>query len=263
MSVFEAQVMRVLVALGALVSIAGSASAADGKDTSGKLTSWNVTRDGKTIGSESLRVVEGESGTFFASGELKIKTGKRVHKKTHLQRDELGKILKYQRVLAGLKGAGYRLFSWQGQMRLAPINQSGKPVDVGVFANARIRDEGLWHLYQTWGLPTGCETRELGYFDLGTRTSATARLICVGQRKVFDGDKAAVELNRFKVDGLAGEAVELWVDARGALIGAQGEGRAMLRSKYTLESGQKGEEAEGPDEDDETEEAIKDRGVGE
>ncbi len=253
----------VALALAGIVGAAGRATA-DDKDTSGRLITWSVTRDGKQVlGTESLRVVHAESGAFFASGELKLKSGKKVHRKSHMQRDGEGRLLKYQRVEAGLKGAGYRMFEWQGQMRVAPINASGKPVDVGALPSARIRDEGLWHLYQTWGLPKRCEEVKLAFFDLGARTPGEATLSCVGQRKVFDAEQAAVTVNRFAVRGVAGDAVELWVDEKGELIGAKGEARWMLRAKYALEGAGQLDEVEVPDEEDAQEDAIKDRGVGE
>jgi hypothetical protein len=239
---------------------AGSAHAED-KDKSGRLLTWNVTKDGgDAIGVESVRLVESDSGMFFASGELKLKTGKKPHRKSHLQRDGAGKVVKYQRVEAGLKGAGWRLFEWQGQMRLAPINAAGKPVDLGALPSGRIWDEGLWHLYQTWGLPKACDTTKVAYFDLAKRATGEASLRCVGTRKVYDDKKKAVEVHRFEVGGVDGEAVELWVDSKGELIGGKSESRQMLRAKFSLEPGKEGDAVEV---DDEGRDAIKDRGVGE
>ena len=239
------------------------ARAADDKDTSGRLVTWSLTKDGKeVIGSESLRVVDGDGGKLFASGELNLKTGKKTHRKSHLQRDG-GKVVKYQRVEAGLKGAGLRLFEWQGQMRVAPVNASGKPGDVGELPSGRIFDEGLWHLYATWGLPKTCGSDKLAYFDPGKREAGEATLKCVGSRKVWDDKGKAVEINQFTVGGVSGEAVELWVDGHGELIGARGESRWMLRSKFSLEAGKEGDKAPAPDGDDSDKDAIKDRGVGE
>lgn len=253
-----------LTALTALALLVGSAHAADDKDTSGKLLTWNVThKDGKdAMGVESLRLVESDTGGFFASGELKLKTGKKTHRKSHQQRDGSGKLVKYQRVEAGLKGAGVRLFEWQGQMRIAPINANGKPVDVGALPSARLWDTDLWHLYQTWGLPKSCETARLSYFDVAAKKAGDASLRCAGSRKVYDDKKKAVDVNRFEVGGVEGEAVELWVDNKGELIGAKSESRAMLRAKYSLEPGKEGDGGDVPL-DDEGRDAIKDRGVGE
>ena len=240
------------------------ARADDDKDTSGRLFSWTVTADGKDVlGSESLRVVETDSGSWFASGEIKLKKGKKIHRKSHLQRDASGKLVKYQRVEAGLKGAGLRLFEWQGQMRVAPVNDAGKPADVGALASARIWDDGLWHLYQAWDLPRQCETVRLPYFAPGKRSAGEAVLRCAGPRKLWDDHKKAIDVNRFEVSGVDGEAVELWVDGEGGLVGATSATRTMLRTKYALEAGKAlgdgGEPGDGePDKD-----AIKDRGVGE
>ena len=57
-----------------------------------------------------------------------------------------------------------------------------------------------------------------------------------------------------------GEAVELWVDSKGELIGGKSESRQMLRAKFSLEPGKEGDAVEV---DDEGRDAIKDRGVGE
>ncbi len=252
------------LSLAALALFVSHAQAADDKDTSGRLLTWNVThKDGKeAVGVESLRLVESDTGTFFASGELKLKSGKKTHRKSHLQRDGSGKIVKYQRVEAGLKGPGVRLFEWQGQMRIAPINATGKPADVGELPSARIWDEGLWHLYETWGLPKGCDSAKLAFFDIGAKKAGDANLRCVGARKVYDDKKKAVDVNRFEVGGVDGEAVELWVDGKGELIGARSETRAMLRAKFSLEPGKDGDGGEVPLDDD-GRDAIKDRGVGE
>lgn len=258
-------------ALVLVVTAAGlTARADDDGDSSGRLFGWNVTGpsgDNKDLlGSESLRIVEATSGNFFASGELKLKKtrkGGTVHRKTHQQRDASGKLVKYQRVEAGLKGAGLRLFEWQGQMRVAPINDAGKPVDVGALASARIWEEGMWHLYHTWGLPRQCETARLGYFSPQGRAAGEAVLRCVGTRKVWDDKDKAIEVNRFEVGGVQGEAVELWVDAQGGLVGARSESRTMLRYKHALEPGKDVGEASEPSEDETDKDAIKDRGVGE
>jgi len=251
-----------LAALGALALVVGSAHAADDKDTSGRLLTWNVThKDGKdALGIESLRMVESNAGGFFASGELKLKSGKKTHRKSHQQRDDSGKVIKYQRVEAGLKGVGVRLFEWQGQMRIAPINGTGKPVDVGSLPSARLWDTDLWHLYETWGLPKSCETTKLSYFDVAAKKVGDASLRCAGSRKIYDDKKKAIDVNRFEVSGVDGEAVELWVDNKGELIGAKSESRAMLRAKYALEPGKDGGDVPV---DDEGRDAIKDRGVGE
>jgi len=251
-----------LAGLAALALIASGAQAADDKDSSGRLFTWNLTHGKDSLGVESLRVVETDTGSFFASGELKLKTGKKTHRKSHLQRDGDGKVIKYQRVEAGLKGAGLRLFEWQGQMRLAPINAAGKPSDVGSLASGRIWDDGLWHLYKTWGLPKACEGARLAYFDVSAKKAGEANLRCVGARKVYDDKQKAVDVNRFEIGGVEGEAVELWVDNKGELIGGKSESRAMLRAKYSLEPGKDGEGGDVPL-DDEGRDAIKDRGVGE
>lgn len=242
----------------------------DQDNTSGRLYGWTVTGPSgeakDLLGSETLRVVEAASGNFFASGELKLKKGPKggkAHKKSHLQRDAAGKLLKYQRVEAGLKGPGLRLFEWQGQMRVAPINDSGKPVDVGALTSARIWEDGLWHLYHTWGLPKQCETARLSYFAPAKRASGEATLRCVGARKIWDEQKKPIEVNRFEVGGVDGEAVELWVDAKGGLIGGRSESRVMLRQKYTLDPGKDVDRADEPGDEEPDKDAIKDRGVGE
>jgi hypothetical protein len=256
--------LKVAAAAALALTLASAPSRADDdKESSGRLITWNVSKDGagEVLGSETLRLVEGSSGTLFASGETKLKSGKKVHRKSHLQRDAGGRLMKYQRVEAGLKGAGLRLFEWQGQMRIAPINAAGKPADVGALASARIWDEELWHLYQTWGLPKSCESARLAYFDPGRRVAGEATLSCSGRRTVYDKAKG-VAVHRFEVGGVPGEAVELWVDGDGTLVGAKSASRLMLKADFALEPG-KGAGDKGAGEDDSEKEVIKDRGVGE
>jgi len=255
---------RVMMGIGWVAAgMLSVARADDPKDSSGKLVTWTVTvKDGaEAIGTESLRIVESASGSWFASGEVKLKGKTKLARKSHQQRDGSGRLTKYQRVEAGLKGPGVKLFDWQGQTRWAPVNGSGKPVDVGTLSTARIWDAELWHLYQTWGLPKSCETTSLSYFDPDKREAGKATLKCVGSRKVYDDKKKAVDVHALQVTGVPGESVELWVDAQGQLIGAKGASRAILRTKYALEPGKNtGETAPG---EDDAKEVIKDRGVGE
>jgi hypothetical protein len=148
-------------------------------------------------------------------------------------------------------------------MRVAPINASGKPVDVGTLASARIWDEELWHLFHTWGLPKLCQSARLGYFDPAKRSAGEASLECHGTRKVWDDKNRAVEVNRFEVNGVGGDAVELWVDAQGGLVGAKGGARWMLRAKYALEPGKSEAGAAAPSDEEADKDALRERGIGE
>jgi hypothetical protein len=231
-------------------------------DKSGVLFSWVVTRDGKTVGEESVRVVNAASGNVFASGELELKGSKKTHRKSHLQRDPSGRIVRYQRVEAGLKGSGLRVFEWKEQMRIAPINASGKPSDIGELPSGRIWDADLWHLMHLWGLPKSCSGAKLAYYDPGKQAAGEASLSCAGAKKVFDDKKKAVDVHVLSVSGVPAEGLELWVDGNGHLIGAKNDTRMMLKARYSAEAG-KAADVVPEDEGEDGKAQIRDRGVGE
>ncbi len=235
---------------------------AEDKDKSGTLETWVVTKEGgELLGSESLRVVVKDAGNSFASGETKATLGKKkVHRKTHLQRGADGHIDKYQRAESGLKGAGVRVFEFEGQMRLAPLNAPGKPTVLGTLTTGRVWDVDLWHLFALWDLPSACDgTKKLAYFDPEKKATAEATLTCEGTREVYDAQKKAVSVSVWRVAGVSSE-VELWVDGRGKLVGAKGKDRWMIKSKWVWAAGEKALGAgEGGGSDDEE----VDRGIGE
>jgi len=248
-----------MMALGAL--LVAAPAQADDKDTSGELQTWQVTKDGtEVLGSETLRVVKKDSGTF-AAGELKATIGKKkLHRKTFFQRDTDGKIEKYQRVEAGLKGAGVKLFLFDGGMRVAPVNASGKPTPVELTAQ-RVWDLDLWHLYALWSLPSECTTKHLGYFDPDKKASGDATLTCTGEHKVYDAQKKPVEVNAFTVTGVPHE-VTLFVDHKGKLVGAKSEGRWMLDVKLGWTADGAGGKTGGKDGDADDDDKV-DPGIGE
>jgi len=249
--------LRVWLGAG-LVLMTASARAED--DKSGRLTTWTHTVDGKVVASESLRTVDSASGSFFASGEYKQKAGKKTHKRSHVQRTG-DRLVRYQRMDGGPKAPGVRIFEWEGQLRLAQLNGSGKPVDLGTLTTTRLWDGDLLHLVALWGLPDECRAARFGYFDVDKKTTGEASVSCTGRKKAVDDKKNAVDLNVFSLSGVPGDEVELWVDGRGELIGAKHDGKTMLRAKFALE-GQK-EVAPADEGEDEEKKAIKDRGVGE
>lgn len=248
------------VALAMLAGASGVARA-DDKDTSGALETWVVTKEGAdVIGTESLRLVTKDDGQLYSSGEAKVTLGKKkVHLKSHLQRGPDGRLAKYQRVENGLKGAGIRVFEFDGQLRIAPVNGPGKPAPLGAIGTGRVLDADLWHLYATWGVPGACEgTKKLGYFDPEKKATAEATLTCQGEQKVYDAQKKPVTVGVWHVTGVPHE-VDLWVDAQGKLAGVKGKDRWMLRSKWLWEPGEKVAPVDSKgDGDDEV-----DRGIGE
>lgn len=247
----------------ALVTLMASGARAD-DDKSGVLATWSHLVDGKVVATETTRTVNAASGAFFASGEIKWKTGKKVHKRTHLQRQG-ERLVRYQRMDGGPKAPGVRVFEWQEQMRLAFLNGSGKPVDLGANVPARIWDADLLHLLATWGLPKNCRSARQPYYDVGAQKAGEATYTCIGTRRATDGDKRPIEVNVFSLSGVPGESLELWVDGQGALIGAKVGTRTMLRAKHTIEGLRDAAPAEdGADGDeDDAKKAIKERGVGE
>jgi len=246
------------------VLLAGAARAEE-KDRSGRLETWTLTRDGKALGTESLRLVVKDDGQRFASGEIKATLGKqKLHRKSHSQRGADGHLDKYQRVEAGLKGAGVRLYEFEGKMRVAPVNAPGKPTVLEGTGYERVWDADLWHLYALWDLPAGCPTdKKLSYLDPDKKAVATATLVCKGKETVYDADKAPVEVSALAVRGVPVE-VELLIDGKGALVGARGKDRVMLRAKWAWRSDDKpvagGDAGKGDQGDDDDK---VDRGIGE
>lgn len=249
-----------LVLVGALLVSPGVGRADD--DKSGRAVTWSHTVDGKVTATETLRTVVSASGNFFASGEYKMKAGKKTHKRSHLQRTSEGRIQRYQRMDGGPKAPGIRIFEWEGQMRLAQVNGTGKPVDLGALPSGRIWEADMLHLIALWGLPTECKAARLTYFDVAKQARGEANLSCTGKKRATDDKKQAREVNVFGLGGVPGEAVELWVDTSGELLGAKIGARTMLRAKYAIEGIKEVAPAEDEGEDAEKQ-AIKDRGVGE
>jgi hypothetical protein len=231
-------------------------------DKSGRAVSWVHTVDGKVTATETLRTVVSASGNFFASGEYKMKAGKKTHKRSHLQRTNDGRILRYQRMDGGPKAPGIRIFEWEGQMRLAQVNGPGKPIDLGALPSGRLWESDMLHLVALWGLPTECRSARLTYYDVAKQARGEANLSCTGRKRATDEKKQAREVNVFSVTGVPGEAVELWVDGSGELVGARVGARTMLRAKHSIEGVKDVAPAEDEGEDSEKQ-AIKDRGVGE
>ncbi len=250
----------VIGGLGGAVISQGDARAED--DKSGVLTTWSHLVDGKVVATENTRTVTSETGSYFASGEIKWKTGKKQHRRTH-QQSNGDRLVRYQRMDGGPKAPGVRIFEWEGQMRLAWLNGSGKPVDLGGLETRRIWDgPELLHLVAHWGLPRACRSGRISYLDIGTQKTGEASLTCVGSKRMTDDDKRPLEVNVFTLEGVPGDAAELWVDGQGALIGAKYGARTMLRAKFAIEGSR--EVAPGDaDGDDEDKKAIKERGVGE
>ncbi|MFO0744877.1 MAG: hypothetical protein U1F43_04265 [Myxococcota bacterium] len=232
--------MRSVLMAVAVVLAAGPAQAGD-KDTSGQLESWVVTKDGsELLGTETLRVVVKDDGQIFAAGEAKETLGKKkIHLKTTYQRGADGDIGKYQRVENGLKGAGLRVFAFEGQLRVAPVNGNGKPSALGKVATNRVWDADLWHLFALWGLPSSCEgTKKLAYLDPDKKAVAEATLTCTGSEKIYDAQKKPVTVGVWHVSGVAHE-VDLLVDAQGKLAGVKGADRRMLRAKWVWTADEK------------------------
>lgn len=250
----------------ALVLVAGAAARAEDPDPkSGKLTTWTVTKVGKTdaIGSETLRIVTKDTGVF-ATGELKATLAKKkIAQRSHLQRDANGDAVKYQRVEIALKGAGVKLFAFEGKMRWAPVNGTGKPVEIGAPGSAAFVDGQLWHLFALWPFPSGCPADEVVVktYDPGAHAAGEAQLACGGKTKVFDDKKRPVDARVFKVSGLGGGEVSLYVDSAGGLLGVRGADREMLRAKWAWDPSGAVDGAAG--EGDGDVDAVRERGVGE
>ncbi|MCC6624910.1 MAG: hypothetical protein IT385_26925 [Deltaproteobacteria bacterium] len=254
--------MAMVVAAGLVFA---SGARAEDKDASGQKETWTLTRDGKVLGTESLRLVVKDDGQRFASGEIKATLGKqKLHRKSHTQRGADGHLDKYQRVEAGLKGAGVRLYLFEGKVRVAPVNAPGKPTALDGDV-ARVWDADLWHLYALWDLPTGCPTeKKLSYLDPDKKISGQATLSCKGRETVYDAGKGPVEVSVLEVRGVPSE-VELLVDGKGGLVGARGKDRVMLKAKWAWHADERpvtpGDDAKAQGDDDDDEKV--DRGIGE
>lgn len=259
---------RCVVLVGAVASL-GAAHADDTKDKSGRLETWTVTKDDKVVGSESLRLVVRDDGKRFAAGQWKAGQGtagkSKAHRNTHVQQGADGHLDKYERVEAGLKGAGVKLFEFEGKMRIAPVNAPGKPTPLGDLQVTRVWDQDLWHLYALWDLPKACDgEKKLGFLDPEKKATGQATLVCKGQETVWDAGKKAVTVATWAVRGVPVE-VELLVDGAGELVGVRGADRKMLRVKWGWKAGEQlggapgASDAGGEGGDDEK----VDRGIGE
>jgi len=235
------------------------ALAADEDDEkSGVLTTWTLTAGGTAIGSETLRVVNAPSGSFFASGELKVKDGKgKIVLKSHVQRDADGKVAKYRRVEGGRKGKGLFLFNKDGAARIVGVNTDDKPGDVGAVLGQHIWDPAIWHdLALLTGRLKGDGPVSVSYFDVEARKSGTASLTRGASTQVTDAKGGLVPVVVWKIGGAPGSAKELYVDGKQQLVGVRGGDRAMLLKGYTWADGTKAGEAAADDgkADDEGEE---------
>ena len=245
-----------LSALGAalllsVLALAPRAHAADDdEDKSGVLTVWSVTAGGQVIGSERLRVVHAETGSFFASGDLKIKVDKtKTELQSHVQRDADGTVAKYRRVEARRKGKGLFLFKREGGARIVGVNTDDKPADYTGMLSQHIWDPLLWHDLAL--LPAqfkGDGPVSLSYFDVEARKSGKATFTRGPATQVTDAKGGLVAVAVWQITGAPGSARALYVDAKQRLVGVKGLDREMLLKGWTWDDGTKAA-ATGDDDD--------------
>ena len=230
------------ILLAAALLAAPSARADDDEDKSGVLTVWTVTQGGAAIGTESVRVVQAASGSFFASGELKIKDGKaKLALKSHLQREADGKVAKYRRVEAGRKGKGVFLFNKEGVARVVGVNNEAKAAEFGEAVLSQfVWDPAHWHdLALLAERLKGAGPVAVSTFDVEARKSGTVTLTRTEATAVADAKGASVEVAVWRISGASGTATELYVDGKQRLVGVRGGERAMLLKGWTWEGGTK------------------------
>jgi hypothetical protein len=220
--------------LAGLLSVAAGAARADEKPSGPPATVWTVLSGrAKAEGSESLRVVRHEDGKVFASGEVKGGGKGRKASKTFVQRKADGALAKYERRDGGVTGPGVRVFEFEGKMRHAAINGSGKPVELGAAIAGAVWDPAAWHLLALWSWPDECKaSTSLAIWSVDKKAAGKAELACESGRKVRNAAGESVPVHAWKVTG--GVTLTVLV-ARGQVVAAEGDGRSILLAKWSLD----------------------------
>jgi hypothetical protein len=243
----------------ALVAAAvGGGARADDKPAGPPATVWTVLgKGGAAEGTETMRIVR-RDGEVFASGE--VKRGKKGAVRTHVRRKADGALAKYERIDGSVKGPGARVYEFEGRMRHASVNGSGKPVDLESPIQGALWDPAAWHLLALWSWPEECKSSaSLGIWSLERKAAGRAELACEAGRKVKNASGEAVAVHSWKVS-LGGTALTVLVDKAGQVVAAEGDGRSMLLAKWASDAGAAAVPAEAG-EAGEAEE-LKERGAG-
>lgn len=239
------------LAIGAVLAcslVAGPSAFAD-DEKSGVLTVYAVTAGATALGTESVRIVQSDTGAFFASGEIKLKRGKtRTHLISHLQREADGELTRYRRVESGRRGKGVFLFKHNDGTRAVGVNTDAKQADFQGISKSHPWDPKTWHhLAVVAKRLTGEGPVKVPFFDVETRRSGTATFTRTGTTQLKDADGADVVGVIWAPSGGPGGVRDLVVSAKGRLLGVRAEGRAMLVKGWVWDDGTRAD----ADDDDE------------
>jgi|GEM_PF-1652188 len=241
-----------------LLTVATDARAGD--DKSGFITIWTVTAGGEAVGTESLRVVHSDSGAFFASGEQKMKAGKRkTVLKSHVQRDADDRLVKYRRVEDKRRGPGLFVFKRDAGVRIVGVNNSDKQADFPSVEKQHVWDPALWHDLALL-VPRIVKSEggaSVAYFDVAARKLGVATFNRGATTQVTDAKGNLVTVTAWTIAGAPGTARTLYVDGK-RLVGVRGEDRAMLLKDWTWDDGTK---ASGGDDEEDGAEGAGDGGT--
>ncbi|PIE17262.1 MAG: hypothetical protein CSA66_06270 [Proteobacteria bacterium] len=229
-----------MVALLGLTSTGSSALA--GGDTSGELTTWTITEGAEAVGTETLRLVQSDSGALFASGEHKVNRGKhKSHLKVFLQRAPDGTIAKYRRVTAGRKGKGLFAFARNGGLRIVGVKTGKKARDFSDALSRYAWDPEVWNHLAVAALrldPAKARV-EVAYFDVAAATKGKAIFVRQDVTKVTTKGDKLVEVVPWALQAGPGAPLTVYVskDKRRKLVGVAGAHRKMLIKGWTWEKG--------------------------
>ncbi len=241
-----------------LTAAAATGARADEKPSGPPATVWTVLgKGGGAEGTETVRIVR-RDGEVFASGE--VKRGKKAGVRTHIRRKADGALAKYERIDGTVKGTGARVFEFEGRMRHASVNGSGKPVDLESPIAGGLWDPAAWHLLVLWAWPDECKaSTSLGIWSVDKKAAGRAELACEAGRKVKNASGEAVSVHSWKVS-VGGTGLTVLVDKAGAVVAVEGDGRSMLLAKWASDAGTAA--APTGEGDGGEAEALKERGAG-
>lgn len=201
-------------------------------------TTWTVTLDGKTVATETLKIVLSGTGNHFSTMHIKPKGKGKVGIIAVLQRDPDGKLRKYRRVRDERKGAGVMIFRRGESLRFVPINEKRPALDLPAAARRLVWDAdapgALWEWASLLAGAGETETRALKAFDVSSweLVEATAHR---GSRHVLAGPKGReVDAQKWEIGGLGAE-ITLYLSPDGDLVGIEFGKQKRLQNGWSWE----------------------------
>jgi hypothetical protein len=197
--------------------------------------SWELTADGAASGTEEATYVESATTkVVFFSGKKQSSSKDAPLLVTHTQRDADGSLRKYRRHKKVRKGSGVHAFRKADGIRIVGVNAKFTPVELPAATDALVWDPSVWHPLVLW-VRSGVlsDQARVNVLDVETRSLRTITIQRAGARTLSNASGAAVQVERWRLQGLVdGGDVEIFVTS-GRLRGVKQGVNAMLEKGWS------------------------------